>query len=67
MTPPVAERRVLELAVSVVNDPMQVEAWYSSDPIAVLGGRTAQTAVAAGDGNEVVSFLLNVLCLERAG
>ncbi|PBS14015.1 hypothetical protein CMZ82_00600 [Lysobacteraceae bacterium NML93-0792] len=65
MTPQALERRVLALAAGIVADPEKIDAWYRSDPIAVLGGRTAQTLVAAGAGHEVVGFLLDVLRLER--
>jgi|GEM_PF-3600242 len=67
MTPQELERQVLALAAGVVGDPVQIDAWYRSDPIAALGGRTAQMLVAAGAGHEVLGFLLNVLGQEHSG
>ncbi|MCD9004793.1 hypothetical protein LDO31_00815 [Luteimonas sp. XNQY3] len=66
MTTQLLERRILALAAGVVADPVQVDVWYRSDPIAALGGRTAHALVAAGAGREVVAFLLDVLVQERA-
>lgn len=51
---------VLEMARMIESDPVAVERWYSTAPIAELDGCTARELVDDGNGARVLSFLSDI-------
>lgn len=55
-----AAASIFEMALTIERDLETVAYWYCSDPIAVLGGRTALQLVEKGESLRVLKFLESV-------